>query len=373
MLQSQKQALRLRRATLANLGVFLNIFLSLLAAQWGFFVISYMDVLLLTTGVWLGHLTFVALIFFNVNTHFKDASLTLPQMLWVISCLSIIMFFVEDVRPLMLMGYLLVMSFGTFRLNLKELYGVTVCAILNYLLCVYLIYYYRPHDIQLSQELLIFFGFVFVLMGFAFMGVEFSNLRRALKGRHKELETAFSRIKELAITDELTGLYNRRHLLDIIAQHRAMANRSQYNFVVCYLDLDHFKKVNDQYGHPFGDKVLQSFSSLISDSLRQVDIGARMGGEEFVLILADTNLETAHHVCQRISDKWAQQVFNDAPTLSLTLSSGIAQFRAPESVSQLIERADKLLYEAKNNGRNCIVMEQQELQVPFVFDNPSAI
>ena len=174
-----------------------------------------------------------------------------------------------------------------------------------------------------------------------------------------------SRIEDLAVTDELTGLYNRRNLLKILSQQRALANRSRYGFVVCYLDLDHFKKVNDNYGHPFGDKVLKAFSNLINENLREVDVGARIGGEEFVLILADTQLDAAQKVCQRMSENWFMTSFPDAPNLKFTFSAGITEYRSPESIDHILERADGLLYDAKNNGRNCIVLEQKDLQVPL--------
>ncbi len=369
MQQSQKQAIRLRRAVLANLGLLFNIFLCVLAQHWGYFVLELPSLLLLVVGTWLGHLVFVIFIYCSINLFFKEASLTLAQVLWVILSLTILMCFMRDIRPLVLMGFLLVMLFGSFKLSLKEFYAVTALTFVCYLTSLSFIYFYRPQDILLSQEFFIFLGFCFVLTGFVFMGVEFSELRKNLSRRHKDLTGALARIQELAITDELTSLYNRRHLLELLAQQRALANRSQYRFVVCYLDLDHFKKVNDQYGHPFGDKVLVAFANLINASLREVDIGARIGGEEFVLILTDTDLNMAHSVCQRISEQWAQQSFKGVPLLSLTLSCGIAEFVAPETVEELLGRSDKLLYQAKNNGRNCIVMDQPEHQETFKFEN----
>jgi len=368
MQQLQKQALRLRRAILANLGLFLNVFLCLLAAQLGYFIIDAQLVFLLVTGMWLGHLCLVLVIYFSKNLTFQDASLTLVQMLWVIIGLSLLMTVMQEIRPLVLMGYLLVMLFGTFRLGLKEIYAVTVFTLFCYLVSLCVIYLQRPVDIQVTQEFFIFCGFAFVLTGFVFMAIEFNYLRNNLGQRHRELKGALARISDLAIKDELTGLYNRRHLLEMLAQQRALANRSQYRFVVCYLDLDHFKKVNDQYGHPFGDRVLTAFARLIDASLREVDIGARMGGEEFVLILTDTDLNAAYGVCQRIQEKWSQQSFSGAQLPPLTLSAGIAEFNVPESVGLLLGRADKLLYQAKNSGRNCIVMEQPGAQVPFNFE-----
>ena len=368
MLQSKKQSLRLRRAMLANIGVFLNVFLCLLAVFLGYSALDYERVFILSLSVWLGHSFLVMLIVFNLNLKFSDASLTLPQMLWVIVSLSLTMFYLQDLRSLMLMGFMLVMSFGAFRLTFKEFFWVTLFTIACYLGSLYGVYVYRPHEVNISQEAFVFIGFVVALVGFAFMGVELSNLRSALRKRHEELKEAFLKIEELSITDELTGLYNRRYLMKVLNKHRALANRSDYNFVVCYLDLDHFKRVNDQFGHPYGDKVLAAFSRLINTCLREVDIAARIGGEEFVLVLANTQLNAAHSVCQRIAEKWLEETSSNEPCIPLTLSTGIAEFKFTETIEDTLERADALLYEAKNNGRNCIVIEQQEKQVPFNFE-----
>jgi diguanylate cyclase (GGDEF)-like protein len=368
MLQSQKQALRLRRSVLSNLGVLSLLLLCWLASHLGYFVIPTAYVLTLTVTMWLGHSVFVLIIALSGNLRFKDASMTLPQMVWVTSCISVLMCFLHDIRPLMLMGYLLVMSFGAFRLSIRGFYGFTLFTISCYLASLMWVYQYRPDDIELSQEFFVFVGFGLSLCGFVLMGNEFSNLRQSLGDRHRELKGAVSRIEELAITDELTGLYNRRYLMQMLSQQRALANRSRYGFVVCYLDLDHFKKVNDKYGHPFGDKVLKSFANLMSSALREVDIGARLGGEEFVLVLADTNLDAAHGVCQRMAERWREMHFSEAPGLELTLSAGITAFKSPETIEQTLERADALLYDAKHRGRNCIEVEQQELQATFDFD-----
>ena len=365
MLQSQKQALRLRRGLLSNLCLLMCVPLTTLASYLGYASVPKSTLFIYVTIFWLGHLSIVSLIVFNWNLRFKDASLTLMQMLWSITGISGLMFMMNDIRILMLMGYLLVMAFGSFRLSLRGFHGTTLYTVLCYSFIVYLINEQRPQDIDLGQEFFTFVGFVLVMAGFAYMGAETSNLRKILSERHRELKGAVSRIEDLAITDELTGLYNRRNLLKILTQQRALSNRSRYGFTVCYLDLDHFKKVNDYYGHPFGDKVLKSFANLITENLREVDVGARIGGEEFVLVLADTKLEAANKVCQRMAENWFKLEFKEVPNLRLTFSAGITEFKPPESVDQILERADSLLYDAKNGGRNCIVMEQQDLQVPL--------
>ncbi len=293
-------------------------------------------------------------------------------MVWVASSISMLMVFMQEARPVILMGYLLIMSFGAFRLSRQQFYGFTAYTVFCYLVSIYVIHLYRPADIQFAHELFMFLGFTIILFGIALMNSEFSQLRQILGLRHKELQAAFSRIEELSITDELTGLYNRRHLMQVLSRQRALANRGHYDFTLCYVDLDHFKKVNDKYGHVFGDKVLVAFSRLIDSCLREVDIGGRLGGEEFVLILTDTQLAAAYKICQRMSDKWSDVRFPDQPALSLTFSAGIVQFKATETNEQILERADVLLYKAKDSGRNCIVVESQELQAQFNFE-PEAI
>ncbi len=362
MLQSQKQALRYRRAMLSNLGMLLNVPLCALAAYLGYFAISAGEMLMLAGGIWLGHLGFVIAIRCGWNLHFRDASLTVPQMVWTCLALSVIMYFATEIRSLMMMGYLLVMSVGAFRLSLKGFYAFTLFTIGCYLASLYAIHINRPGSLDFSQEFFLFAGFVVALCGFTIMGVEYSDLRVDLQRRHSELKKAFTRIEELAVTDELTGLYNRRYLMQALSQQRALANRSRYRFVLCFIDLDHFKKVNDQYGHPFGDKVLKKFAELVDLSLREVDIGARIGGEEFVLVLADTNLDAARQVCERMSKKWMQCSFKEAPNLTPTLSVGVTAYRHAERIEDTLERADQLLYEAKESGRNRIVVEEVERQ-----------
>lgn len=368
MLHSEKQALRLRRSVISNFGVLSLMLLCLLASHFGYFAVSQTMVMLLTSAMWLGHCVFVLIIALHGNLRFKDASLTLQQMTWVTVWISILLGCMNGLRPLMLMGYLLVMSFGAFRLSIRGFYGFTFFILSCYLLTFFWVYRIRPDTLDFSEEFFVFTGFAFTLGGFLLMGNEFSTLRQSLNDRHRELKGAISRIEELAITDELTSLYNRRYLMQVLNQQRALANRSQYSFVVCYIDLDHFKKVNDVYGHPFGDKVLAAFACLIRGSLREIDIGARIGGEEFVLVLADAEIESGLLACQRMADKWRNMTFPEAPGLELTFSAGVVQFEDNESIDHMLELADKLLYAAKRNGRDRIEVAEEGRQTPLPLD-----
>jgi diguanylate cyclase (GGDEF)-like protein len=182
-----------------------------------------------------------------------------------------------------------------------------------------------------------------------------------LVDKNEELTSALARIRELAVKDELTGAYNRRHLKDFLNQQKAMADRRDYRFTLCYVDLDFFKRVNDRFGHSTGDHVLRSFSEIAISILREVDCVARIGGEEFVLVLGGTPQKDAVIAVQRIAEELGQlQVSPIEPQYRITASMGITEYKVGEEVEQSMDRADKALYDAKRTGRNKIVIAEAD-------------
>lgn len=163
---------------------------------------------------------------------------------------------------------------------------------------------------------------------------------------------ALESIQKLAITDELTGLYNRRFTKDILTQQKALADRGDYGFVLCLVDLDYFKNVNDRYGHGCGDAVLRQLSKMLQDSVRDVDFVARLGGEEFLLVLSRTNEAGAEVMLERLQAKVRAAHWDQCPGLKLTLSLGVSAYRPGESWEDSLLRVDMALYEAKHSGRD---------------------
>ena len=162
----------------------------------------------------------------------------------------------------------------------------------------------------------------------------------------------------LLVTDELTGLINRRHMMTVLNQQKALAERSGAGFSICFFDLDRFKRINDELGHRIGDIVLKRFADIAKGQLRLSDHFSRFGGEEFVLVAVDADLDDAALLADRIREAIAAFSFGDvAPSLTVTISGGVARFRSGESIEALLTRADKALYRAKNSGRNCIKHE----------------
>lgn len=168
----------------------------------------------------------------------------------------------------------------------------------------------------------------------------------------------FDKIQQLAITDGLTGLYNRHHFMELAQNEFERARRYKRHLSAMMFDIDHFKVVNDTYGHPFGDKVLQAIASLCKEKLREADPIARYGGEEFIAIIVESNLASSKKVGERLRREVEKLVVhNEKGEARVTVSVGIAeQTKAIPTLEDLIAHADQAMYLAKRKGRNRVVV-----------------
>jgi diguanylate cyclase (GGDEF)-like protein/putative nucleotidyltransferase with HDIG domain len=174
-----------------------------------------------------------------------------------------------------------------------------------------------------------------------------------------EVRRADERLREWAIRDGLTGLFNHRHFQELLRTEWARAVRYAQPLACLMLDLDHFKQVNDTYGHPFGDEVLKHLARVLGQEARKVDVVARYGGEEFVLLLPSTDVVGSRVVAERICSGVAAVPFvHEGTSIALTLSIGVATSEDPRarSESELVKLADAALYRAKRSGRNRVCM-----------------
>jgi len=157
----------------------------------------------------------------------------------------------------------------------------------------------------------------------------------------------------------LTGLYNRRYFTDTATEELAYCNKSEHPFSILMLDIDHFKNVNDTYGHAVGDAVLKIFASRMKETVRHGTITARYGGEEFIAALPSTNLANAAKTAERILESINKNPFKITDDLSIpiTVSIGVAANKnSTQTLSSIIENADTALYTAKSEGRNRVVL-----------------
>lgn len=215
----------------------------------------------------------------------------------------------------------------------------------------------------------------FVVGRLALLSHQYSQVREKVAVEQQQLVVAVAQVQELVIRDALTGLFNRKHMQDLLAHERERFSRTGLHFCVALIDVDHFKRVNDTYGHQTGDEVLVGVARAAQDALRDSDVICRWGGEEFLVLMRDTDpafqgLMAMSRLRRLVGDL---QPPDQAPDLSITFSAGLTTPLPDETLEQTLARADRALYAAKASGRNCdmvavgddIVAQPQPQQIPL--------
>jgi len=308
-----------------------------------------------TAGVVTLMLGFYALFRSGLNLRFADPSLTTEQVAAAILFLAYISYHAGPAREALTLFYPVAMLFGVLRLNAARLMVLAMLALGAHGVVLQLAYARDP-AMEVRAALTEFAVLMVVLPWFAVMGGYVNRLRVRLAQSHHELRQALERIEQIAVRDELTGIYNRRYLVEALDRERSRAERLAEPFSVCLVDVDHFKSINDRFGHAAGDAVLRRLAQLVPAELRGVDLFGRLGGEEFLVIVPGTGREGAAACAERVRQRVAASVFPEvADGGRLTASIGVATYAAPEPVDALLARADAALYQAKAAGRNKVV------------------
>lgn len=182
-----------------------------------------------------------------------------------------------------------------------------------------------------------------------------------IKALQDELRCSNHRLRELSSTDPLTGLFNRRHFMNVLAAELERTDRYEQSLSFVIFDIDHFKQLNDTYGHQAGDDVLHAFSALLRSKIRGTDIAGRYGGEEFCVILPQTPIVGATEFSNRFRTTLQFTPFSSqGRELRVTVSGGVACYPTPliRNGEELIRCADEALYRAKSAGRNCVMVSE---------------
>lgn len=287
---------------------------------------------------------------------FGGGALTMLKALWVnLGVVASSLFVRPDLRLLLLTVPLFGVLYAALHLNRRQVAIVTGLTWAGYLVGSLVLV--GSDDSPWPKEGPLVLAFTVLLLAMFFMASEVTALRRAFELRRHRLDAAMQKLSDLAMRDDLTGLFNRRYIMEVLARQKALADRGHVGFTLCYCDLDHFKRVNDRFGHHRGDDVLREFGALAGQVVRSVDFVARFGGEEFLLVLVDADADEARRVAGRLAERTrALQVDPNYPDYRLSVSVGIAEFRPGESIEDVIQRADRALYEAKSSGRDLIVV-----------------
>ena len=292
------------------------------------------------------------------SRRFKDPALTLAQILYAITCCAAAFVIAGPARGVTLPILAIILMFGIFGLTTRQMLGVLVYSLVAFGVASGVVAARDEPDYPTVVAAAYVGMVVVVLLSSTFLTTRVQSTREHLRRQKAELAQALEQIRQLATHDDLTGLLNRRAMLDRmqLEQHRSL--RSGSPLLIAQLDIDHFKAVNDTHGHAAGDLVLQSFADTVRRNVRDTDVLARWGGEEFVLLLCDTPAADAVTLMERLRQAvQAMQVpvAQGGQPITVTVSIGLARHTPADPLAGTLERADRALYAAKAGGRNRVV------------------
>jgi len=368
------QRLRLRRLLLASFGWLMYLGIAAYFRSTGALVLAPPIFVGIAFGVLAVNLGFVVWILSGLNLRLRDPSFTGIHISVAIAFLLGLLWFAQTLlsQDFFLLGLIITLLFGSLKLGLRELVPIAVLGYGGYSAAFFL----HSHEVGLtvhdSVARIAMYGILVAWV--TFFAAYVSSLRVRIAERNRELRETTKRLREVATHDGLTGLYNRRRMDELLYEERDRAERARSPFVVVMLDLDHFKRINDTYGHAVGDEVLQQFVCRVSAEIRCIDrLGvdspsgdcSRWGGEEFLLLLGNTRIQGGARVAERILRAVSgSPIPTSHGPIPLAVSAGLACYRPGESVDQLLRRADAALYRAKRKGRNCYVLADDPKSVP---------
>jgi diguanylate cyclase len=351
------QRLRMKRFAMAA-----GTYVLLIALMWVAFCAGYYHATFF--GVWLASVTvllsqgILSLVFFGgYNQRFKDPSLTELQVLMGLGWQTFLLAHMDSARGTFLVLYVLVLLFGLFHLPPRVFTRCAVFALLGFTgLNLWDAYAGELDDPGLAtlQTCALFIVLSWLCLYARFVQHSRQRMhqhRITLQAHQETLRGMMFQLEELASTDELTNLFNRRHFLRLATRELETMD-GHYTQGLALIDLDHFKRVNDQLGHSAGDRVLQVFAATASQCLRSDDVLARYGGEEFVLLIPRATRAQLVDCCERVRVAFEQVAIPGLPGLELSLSIGMTLIERGEDLDRALQRADQSLYRAKHLGRN---------------------
>jgi len=287
---------------------------------------------------------------------FKDHYFVVPQLFVGTAIMLAFTYLAPEVGVMFLCTLFLVVNFGSLRSTPAQTAVVwtmmTVGVAALFLLTDKPLGMPHANHLERFATMLVF---VLTIGRCMFLGIFSSSMRQSLYKSGLKLKEAYRRIEELAELDELTGSFNRRSIMRMLEEEIARSHRLNAPCTVALIDLDFFKRINDLYGHPTGDEVLRTFAITAFANIRSVDRFGRYGGEEFLLILPDTDETSAVQMLDRLRGIIAELDWSAFSSgMRVTISAGVAMLRANEISDTLLARADGALYASKARGRNRI-------------------
>lgn len=287
------------------------------------------------------------------SQRFRDPSLALVQIVIALLWIATLYALTGPMHAAMLPLLVLSMASAIVNLDVREARLSTWFAILLMTVVMALATLLDP-EVYVPKVQFCLWGLMACTLPTGLLNsMQLKRLKQRLKTQREELKVALTRLHDLATHDELTGLSNRAHVSEMLAHYVQRHRDGGETFSIALLDLDFFKRVNDTHGHGVGDEVLKAFADAVRRTVRESDVPARWGGEEFLILLPQTGAENARVVLERLRERFtAQQVSASVPSLRASFSAGLASPAPGDTLAVLLERADQALYAAKTAGRN---------------------
>lgn len=300
----------------------------------------------------------------------RDPSLTLVQMAWTITSGAVAYVLAGEGRGVVPSVLAMILFFGALGLSPRQVVGIGLYPMAAFSVAVVVSprFYATTFDVMDGAYAAMI---LIVLAGCMVVNLRVQQMRQRLDRQREALAEALAENRALAMRDELTGLYNRRAMVELIQLECRRRRRGQGTLLFAMIDVDHFKRVNDHHGHAMGDHVLRVFADALRANVRETDVLARWGGDEFLLLLSDIEPRSAQTLLERTREAIAAlPVPNAPPGLRLSMSVGLALHLPHSSHQETLECADQALYAAKDQGRNRVALAP-ELQPAPVDDAPA--
>ncbi|HYD60272.1 MAG TPA: diguanylate cyclase [Noviherbaspirillum sp.] len=329
-------------------------------------------VIVLTVLATAGHVFFYVLIRHGKDLALTPAQLSVYQGRFAVICTIAGYAVMGPLRGASLVILTVILVFCAFTLEARKTHSLGIFAISLLGLTMFSMRMAAPHVFDAKAELIHFSISASTLFVVASLTGRLSELRATLSAQKQELADALAHIQTLATRDELTMLPNRRHMGDLLQQEERRRSSDHTTACLAIIDIDWFKKINDGYGHAAGDEVLRRFAEESRQNLRDNDVLARWGGEEFLLYFPRTPLDAAGAVLQRLRQHIASLQFHSGDVqFRVTFSAGLIELLPGESIDVGFRRADQLLYQAKADGRNRVVSEVDASRSEALAGEPS--
>lgn len=297
---------------------------------------------------------FYLLVRLGKTRHLKDPTLMLPQNIFALLAIAFAYTAVgPNDRGVVMVLIALVMVFGMYTHTPQQSIGIGLLSMVLLGMSMGILSRIDPDYYPPNLELLRFELMLGTFPSLSYCAYQISSWRSRLSVQRRDLKVALEQVQQLATRDVLTGLYNRRFMQTRLEESIKRFERYGERFTIVLIDLDHFKRVNDQHGHKVGDQALTAFASAASMVLRDTDVIARWGGEEFIFLLPNTSAHKAQVALTRLRQTLAScTVSPDVPQLRVRFSSGVAVHERAAALNHTLERADRALYQAKSEGRD---------------------